>query len=143
MKGKLSDGNPLPDYLFAVCPWILAGSEDEAWYGLTIKQQTIDAVKSIPPFVRGEAWFPPTEELKAAGLDLIADMPVPQNGAFPTYARQEGYPIQISGPKQLCLDETWAFQIYCNEAQTEYVVVYAIEDDWDRIGHTLIRKVKE
>ena len=31
--GKVSDGQPLPDYLFAFCPWILAGKmEGAAWY---------------------------------------------------------------------------------------------------------------
>jgi hypothetical protein len=42
----------LPDYLFAVCPWILSGPSDEAWYGYTTKELTIQEVKSIPEFVR-------------------------------------------------------------------------------------------
>jgi hypothetical protein len=51
-RGRLSDGEPLPDYLFAVCPWILSGPSDEAWYGLTTKVLTIQAVKDIPDFIR-------------------------------------------------------------------------------------------
>jgi len=51
-KWRLSNGEPLPDYLFAVCPWILSGPSDEAWYGYTTKAMTIWAVKSIKPFVR-------------------------------------------------------------------------------------------
>jgi hypothetical protein len=50
--GRLSNGEPLPDYLFAVCPWILSGPSDEAWYGFTTKVLTIQAVKDIPHFVR-------------------------------------------------------------------------------------------
>jgi len=50
--GRLSSGEPLPDYLFAVCPWILSGLTDEAWYGFTTKGVTIQAVKDIPDFVR-------------------------------------------------------------------------------------------
>ncbi len=51
-RGTLSNGEPLPDHLFAVCPWILSGLSDEAWYGFTTKAATIRAVKDIPGFVR-------------------------------------------------------------------------------------------
>ncbi len=51
-KYRLSNGELLPDYLFAVCPWILSGQNDEAWYGYTTKEMTIWAVKSIKKFVR-------------------------------------------------------------------------------------------
>ena len=52
LKGRLSNGEPLPVYLFAVCPWILSGASDEAWYGYTTKSATIQEVKQIPRFVR-------------------------------------------------------------------------------------------
>jgi hypothetical protein len=52
----LSNGDPLPDYLFAVCPWILSDASFEAWYGWTIKEKTIEAVKAIPSFVRKFSW---------------------------------------------------------------------------------------
>jgi hypothetical protein len=51
-KWRLSNGEVLPEYLFAVCPWILSGPNDEAWYGYTTKAMTIWAVKSIKQFVR-------------------------------------------------------------------------------------------
>lgn len=53
-SGKLSNGAPLPSYLMACCPWILFGAERDAWYSSTtgIRQQTIDAVKSLQPFRR-------------------------------------------------------------------------------------------
>jgi len=51
-KSRLSNGELLPAYLFAVCPWILSGPSDEAWYGYTTKEMTIWAVKSIKEFVR-------------------------------------------------------------------------------------------
>jgi hypothetical protein len=51
-KSRLSNGELLPAYLFAVCPWILSGPSDEAWYGYTTKELTIWAVKSIKEFVR-------------------------------------------------------------------------------------------
>jgi hypothetical protein len=54
-RGKLTGGAPLPDYLFAVCPWILSGRTDEAWYGFTTKVLTVEAVKSIPEFARVRA----------------------------------------------------------------------------------------
>jgi len=63
LDGKVSDGSPLPDYLFAVCPWILSGPSDEAWYGFTERTKTISAVKAIPTFERGTMPpAPPTPE---------------------------------------------------------------------------------
>jgi hypothetical protein len=50
--GELSNAEPLPEYLFTVCPWMLSGPSDEAWYGFTTKVLTIQAVKDIPDFVR-------------------------------------------------------------------------------------------
>jgi hypothetical protein len=52
--GRLSNGDPLPDYVFAFCPWILFGSEADAWYSYTTgtRQQTLDAIQAIPTFVR-------------------------------------------------------------------------------------------
>jgi hypothetical protein len=61
--GVLSDGQPLPDYLFAFCPWLLAGTkegkmDDSAWYDSYVgnHEQTIAAVKSIAPFRRKFSW---------------------------------------------------------------------------------------
>lgn len=57
--GKLSDGQPLPDYLFAFCPWILAGQmEGAAWYDSFEgnRETTIAAVKKIPIFTRKFSW---------------------------------------------------------------------------------------
>jgi len=54
-KRRLSNGEALPEYLFAICPWILSGPSYEAWYGYTIKEMTIWVVKSIKPFVRAHA----------------------------------------------------------------------------------------
>jgi hypothetical protein len=53
---KLPNGAPLPEFAYAFCPWILYGPEADAWYSSTtgVRQQTIEAVKAIPPFVRGE-----------------------------------------------------------------------------------------
>ncbi len=60
--GFLSNGDPLPDYLFAVCPWILFGPEADAWFSYTTgtRQQTLDAIRAIPPFVHQIGPRPPT-----------------------------------------------------------------------------------
>lgn len=52
--GTLSNGDPLPDELFSVSNWIMSDwGADDWWYGtLGTKQQTIDAVASIPKFSR-------------------------------------------------------------------------------------------
>jgi hypothetical protein len=57
--GKVSDGQPLPDYLFAFCPWILAGKlEGAAWYDSFEGDRTLTIadVKKIPIFTRKFSW---------------------------------------------------------------------------------------
>ncbi|MGE5139662.1 MAG: hypothetical protein ACM3JD_09385 [Rudaea sp.] len=57
--GVMSNGNPLPDYLFAFCPWMLAGSDEAgAWYDAFNGNRTltIAAVQAIPAFVRKFSW---------------------------------------------------------------------------------------
>lgn len=56
---KVSDGQPLPDFLFAFCPWILAAQlEGAAWYDSfeANREQTIADVKKIPIFTRKFSW---------------------------------------------------------------------------------------
>jgi hypothetical protein len=57
--GTLSNGEPLPDYLFAFCPWLLASKmDDSAWFDSFAGDRTltIQAVKDIPPFTRRFSW---------------------------------------------------------------------------------------
>ncbi len=57
--GKMSNGNPLPDYLFAFCPWMLAGGDEAgAWYDSFTGERTltIRAVQQMPMFVRKFSW---------------------------------------------------------------------------------------
>lgn len=59
LDGKLSDGKPLPDYLFAFCPWILAGEmEGAAWYDSFEGERTLTLaeIKKIPIFTRKFSW---------------------------------------------------------------------------------------
>jgi len=61
--GVLPDGNALPEYLFAVCPWILSGSDEPAaWYDGSegTRQQTIAAVTAMPRFTRDGATTQPS-----------------------------------------------------------------------------------
>jgi hypothetical protein len=57
--GKVSDGQPLPDYMFAFCPWILsAPMEGAAWYDSFEgnRELTIADMKKIPVFTRQFSW---------------------------------------------------------------------------------------
>jgi len=62
-EGLLSNGDSLPDYLFAICPWILSGLDADAWYSRTLgtREETIALVKELLPFVR-ELPLPPEDE---------------------------------------------------------------------------------
>ena len=62
-SGMLSNGEPLPDYLFSITPWI-AGSftyGGQNWWGNWLSPdgkltQTIEAVQAMPVFVRRFSW---------------------------------------------------------------------------------------
>ena len=56
--GVLSNGEPLPDYLFSITPWIAGGWGADDWWGgvLGAKAETINAVQAIPDFVRRFSW---------------------------------------------------------------------------------------
>lgn len=53
---RLANGAPLPDFVYAFCPWILYGPEADAWLSSAtgVRQKTLDAIQALPPFVRGE-----------------------------------------------------------------------------------------
>jgi len=57
--GKLSNGQALPDYLFAVCPWILSDANDPAaWFDSSTGDRTllIKALEGLPTFKRTFSW---------------------------------------------------------------------------------------
>ncbi|HYN87214.1 MAG TPA: hypothetical protein VER55_01730, partial [Ardenticatenaceae bacterium] len=57
--GTLSNGQPLPDYFFAYCPWLIADAgDDNAWWDSFAgpRQATIDAVSQLPLFTRRFSW---------------------------------------------------------------------------------------
>jgi hypothetical protein len=55
----IASGEPLPDYLFSITPWLVGGwnTGEDWWDGpLGPRTATIEAVRSIPPFVRKFSW---------------------------------------------------------------------------------------
>ncbi len=54
----ISNGEPLPDYLFSVAPWIAGGWGGDDWWGgpLGDKTETINAVRALPAFTRKFSW---------------------------------------------------------------------------------------
>ncbi len=71
--GVLSNGEPLPDTLFAFCPWLLSDrGDDSAWFDRLLSDRgddsawfdsfagertlTIEGVRAIPPFERRFSW---------------------------------------------------------------------------------------
>jgi len=57
--GMLSNGEPLPDTLFAFCPWLLSDrGDDSAWFDSFAGERTltIEGVKAIPLFERRFGW---------------------------------------------------------------------------------------
>lgn len=57
--GVMPNGDPLPDYFFAFCPWLIADLvDDTAFYDSYAgpRTLTIEAIKAIPPFERRFSW---------------------------------------------------------------------------------------
>lgn len=62
--GRLSNGEPLPDYLFAYCPWVIGSAnymefDQAAWYkseSTGTKKLTIKALQRMPSFERKFSW---------------------------------------------------------------------------------------
>jgi hypothetical protein len=57
--GQLSNGEALPDYLFAFCPWLVSDANDPAaWFDSDSgdRTPTIEAIEAIPSFEREFSW---------------------------------------------------------------------------------------
>lgn len=57
--GQLANGETLPDYFFAFCPWLISDPEDlAAWFDSASGDRTltIEAVEAMPPFERRFSW---------------------------------------------------------------------------------------
>ena len=57
--GRLSNGDVLPDYLFAFCPWLISDPADPAaWFDSVAGDRylTIETIVSTPAFVRKFSW---------------------------------------------------------------------------------------
>lgn len=60
--GRLSNGEPLPDYFFAFCPWILSDPNDPAaWFDSAAGDRvlTIQAIQTLPDVKRKFSWDTP------------------------------------------------------------------------------------
>jgi hypothetical protein len=58
--GMMPNGDPLPDYFFAFCPWLLSDFMDStAFYDSYAgdRLMTIEAIQAIPPFERRFGWM--------------------------------------------------------------------------------------
>lgn len=86
-SGILPGGWALPDYLFAVCAWILSGQEADTWYGgaLGTKRATVEAITGLTAsgWERKFSWdeLAPAEEpsmeeeMRELGIDIIDRVP--------------------------------------------------------------------
>ncbi len=57
--GELSNGESLPDYFFAFCPWLISDPDDPAaWFdsGSGDRSLTVETIEAMPPFERKFSW---------------------------------------------------------------------------------------
>jgi streptogramin lyase len=58
-SGQLSNGQSLPDYLFAFCPWLISDPHDPAaWFDSEAgeRELTVQAIQAMSPFERKFSW---------------------------------------------------------------------------------------
>jgi len=58
-SGQLSNGEALPDYFFAFCPWLISDPHDPAaWFDSDSGDRTltIEAIEAIAPYEREFSW---------------------------------------------------------------------------------------
>jgi hypothetical protein len=84
--GKLSNGDPLPDWLFAFCPFVFSGVDWQGfrWMdpeGVERVPQTIAAVKALAPFVRTFGGTVPEPDDPTALDEAIAEVESALNSA--------------------------------------------------------------
>lgn len=66
----LERGMNLPDYLFAICPWILSDCKMQGWTdSWWLLPKTVQAVKEMSGFTRSATQIPPEEEDGSTGYD--------------------------------------------------------------------------
>lgn len=73
---RLANGAPLPDFIYAFCPWILYGPEADAWLSSRtgVRQKTLDAIQALSPFVRGQ----PVADTAAPRASALPPAPPPR-----------------------------------------------------------------
>ncbi|OQY84996.1 MAG: hypothetical protein B6D41_14880 [Chloroflexi bacterium UTCFX4] len=98
-SGTISNGEPLPDYLFSVCPWLLYASNwySDSWVnGLDAdkKLKLIDKLANDAPFVRqfGARETAPAQPETPARVE--PEKPAEQPRVEPTQPTAETYTIQ-------------------------------------------------
>lgn len=162
--GLLSNGQPLPDYLFAVCPWLISSKLDSnAWYDSFAGDRilTIEAVKAIPPFERKFTWnhSPQPDEARMvyipAGKFIMGSTEEEVERAFQDCKERIGEACQrrwfeVESPKRTVdlgafwIDRTEVtnaqYQLFL-EANPDYPVPYLDEDwakpyNWDKEKRT-------
>ncbi len=136
--GVLSNGEPLPDYLFSITSWI-AGSWTFAaqnWWGNALSptgrlDQTIEAMQSMPEFVRRFSWDEPGGQ---SGPTPVVD---PHPGENPASGGQpEPDPNKIPGLKLPPLDwdpalDTLGVRLERAEGEARWRLVKA--EFWDDV----------
>lgn len=71
----------------------------------------------------------------------LGAMPVPADWAFPKAASEQGFEYQVGGYDQVIVGtETWAFQTFTNDDQSEYGVAYSKEGDWSNVQWAIIER---
>jgi hypothetical protein len=111
--GVLADGSRLPEYLFAICPWILSGDDPAAWYGgpRGTRHQTVTAMAGMPRFTRD-------------GSSVQIPTPAPQSPAQPS-------PSPAPRPSPAQPGKTWSMKV---ERRPRTDGVRAIAGSFPRAG---------
>lgn len=69
-RGKLANGEPLRDDVFAYCPFILRSVDYYSFSWLQVAPDTVKAVSTMPAFVRKSSWDGPPPPLSTEKLPM-------------------------------------------------------------------------
>ncbi len=139
--GIVANGEPLPDYLFSITPWIEGGwGMDDWWGGGGDKTETINAVSALPPFVRqfswdkGELYFNILPHAISVGESATLEWRA-ENAATVTL---DGTSVSVSGTRVITPTQTTIYTLHvvfpdgtCKDLMTRIVVLQVVPPEWD------------
>jgi len=91
-------------------------------------------VQPIPPEPED-----PLDVIIPLAKELIKDMPLPNDFAYPSMAISKGYGWQVGGYDHVVIENRlWGYQVFTNADQSKYGVAYSPENQYDKTAWAIV-----